>query len=319
MFDPTSGWRPPQQREALLIGACCGHGGRDRRTRGGPAALLGAGLRRELARSGIATLRVGWLAPRTEIGAPAEVARDLCARLAAVSERATRRGGRLLVLGGDHSCAIGTWSGVARAHAGRERPGLIWIDAHLDSHTPQSSRSGLLHGMPLACLLGRGDPGLSGLAGRLPALDPRRVCLIGARSYEPAEQRLLRMLGVRVIGMGEVRERGLPEAMAEALAIARRPGVGFGVSIDLDALDPREAPGVSVPVAGGLGGDELCRALRALAPLPELIGVEIAEFNPARDRAGRTARVACRLVAAALAGRYRDDRLDRAGERLVRA
>ncbi len=213
------------------------------------------------------------------------------ARLLAQAVRgAVRAGARFVVLGGDHSCAIGTWNGAAAAHRRRGLLGLIWIDAHLDAHTPATSPSGRLHGMPLACLLGVGDPALTRLGGRgQSGLSAQHVCVIGARSFEPEEVALLKRLGVKVYFAEEVRRRGLPAVMDEALARVQASTGAFGVSIDLDAVDPQEAPAVTTPAQDGLGSAELVAAVRAAAERPSFIGAEIAEFDPARDRAGRTA------------------------------
>ena len=139
--------------------------------------------------------------------------------------------------------------------------GLVWVDAHMDSHTPGTSHTGRLHGMPLAWLLGQDDDPLYGLASGV--LDPRHVCLVGVRSYEPEESERLARLGVRVYLMEEVRQRGLRRALDEALRIASQDTAGFGISIDLDVVTPEDAPGVAVPAEGGLGGAEPSRADRA--------------------------------------------------------
>jgi arginase len=207
-----------------------------------------------------------------------------------------------VVVGGDHSCAIGTWKGVASALRARGPLGLIWIDAHMDAHTPQTTPSGALHGMPLASLLGYGDKRLTSL-GRGVQLLPKHVCLIGVRSFESGEAALLRRLGVRVFFMPEVVRRGLTAVMREALDIATTGTAGFGVTLDLDALDPRDAPGVGSPVKGGIRAAELSTALASIQGHPALAGVEIVEYNPQRDRNGVTANVAAGLLEAVLAAK----------------
>jgi arginase len=201
-----------------------------------------------------------------------------------------------LVVGGDHSCAIGTWSGVHRALAGRGPLGLIWIDAHMDSHTFATTPSGQIHGMPLACLLGYGEAALTGIDGAEVKLRPEHVCLIGVRSYEADEAALLHRLGVRVFDMNEIRRRGLAEVFDAALAIVRHGTAGFGVSVDLDALDPDEEPGVGTPVPGGLHRAELAAALSRLRGDPAFVAMEIVEYNPRRDRGHATADAAGALV-----------------------
>jgi arginase len=195
-----------------------------------------------------------------------------------------------LVIGGDHSCAIGTWSGVKRALGATRRLGLIWIDAHMDSHTVATSATHHIHGMPLASLLGHGDPRLTGVAGAGPKLLPEDVCLIGVRSFESDEAVLLRQLGVRVYFMHEVRRRGLSEVFAEALYRVGEHTRGYGISIDLDALDPTDGPGVGTPVPGGLLRTDLTDALAQAHGDQRLLAVEIVEYNPYRDEHFVTAR-----------------------------
>lgn len=210
-----------------------------------------------------------------------------------------RRGGMLpVVIGGDHSCAIGTWSGIAAAH--RQPLGLLWIDAHLDAHTPDSSDSQRLHGMPLAVLLGEGAPGLTGLGPLNPVIDPRFCAVIGVRSFEEEEPLRLARLGVRFYTGDEIAKRGLPAVLGEAWRqVAAAPG-GFGVSLDLDVLDPMLAPGVSVPETGGLHPGKLARILSQQPLKHRLRGLEIVELNPQRDPRGRTLRLMPELMTALL-------------------
>ncbi len=226
----------------------------------------------------------------------------LCGLLASTVADAMRRGQLPCVLGGDHSCAGGTWSGAANAllAASGGGLGLIWIDAHMDSHTPQSSHTGRLHGMPLAWLLGEHDDPLYGLASGV--LAPRNVCLVGVRSFEPEEEERLRRLGVRVILDEELARRGLDAALEEALAIAEAGTAGFGISIDLDVVAPQDAPAVGTPVSGGLRAGELARGLARLGARPQLAALELVEYSPRLDADGTTARVAVDLAAAALCG-----------------
>jgi len=226
----------------------------------------------------------------------------LCGELAA-AVAAARRGGRLpCVIGGDHSCAGGTWTGVARTLRGDL--GLVWVDAHMDSHTPATSHTGRLHGMPLAWLLGQDDNPLYGLASGV--LEPRHVCLVGVRSFEPEEDERLRRLGVRVVFMDEIRARGIDAVLEEALDIATAGTDGFGVSIDLDVVTPEEAPHVGTPVKGGVSSAELARALEKIPGRTGLAAVELVEYSPRLDRDGRTARVAIDLLTAALCGPRQD-------------
>jgi arginase len=202
------------------------------------------------------------------------------------------------VIGGDHSCAGGTWAGVARTLQGEL--GLVWVDAHMDSHTPGTSHTGRLHGMPLAWLLGQDDNPLYGLASGVVA--PNRVALIGVRSFEPEEEERLDRLGVRVFHIEEVHKRGLDAVFGDALAIATTGTTGFGISIDLDAVTPEEAPGVGTPVAGGIEGAQLARVLERVAGRADLLAMELVEYLPRLDPDGRSARVAIGLLLAALCG-----------------
>jgi arginase len=196
---------------------------------------------------------------------------------------------RIAVLSGDHSCAIGTWRGVARTLDGPL--GLIWIDAHMDAHTTETSPSGQWHGMPVAALLGKG-----GLGGGAATVRPEHMCLIGVRSFEPDEQALLERLGVRVILMEEVRRIGFEAAMAEAVAIASTGTAGYGLSIDLDGLDPSDAPGVGSPVVGGVRGADLLAALTDLQADPHFKALEVAEYNPVIDVEQRTLQLVLQII-----------------------
>jgi arginase len=288
VIDKSSPPRP------AVIAVLSGLGAPDRRCENGPSALLAGGLLRRLAAHGIPIRLAATLFPGASHGkSPYAAIAELCGRLAHQVAAALASGAFPVVLGGDHSCAIGTWSGAAAAMADKGPIGLIWIDAHMDSHTPHTSHTGMPHGMPLAALLGRGaDPKLErevlGLVHE-GHLSPRHVCIVGARSYEPEEDALLRELDVKVFRIEEVQRRGLPSVLADAVAIASAGTAAYGISLDLDAVDPDDAPGVGSPVAGGLSGTGLVEALRAVGGDPRLLALEIVEFNPQLDPAGKTA------------------------------
>ena len=233
-----------------------------------------------------------------EVAAPLDRVAATAGWTARVTRTLAAEGDRFLVVGGDHSCAIGTWSGVADALRPSGALGLIWIDAHMDMHTPQTSHSGAINGMPVAVLLGHGAPQLTSVARRGAALDPRHLCLIGARSFEPEEVVFAQRHGVRVIGMPEVQRRGLKAVLAEAHAIATDGTAGYGASLDLDAFDPHEAPGVGTPAPGGIHAPDFMAPWSALTKDAACVGIEIVEYNPARDRAARTARLMQDLVLA---------------------
>ncbi|MEO6022726.1 MAG: ornithine--oxo-acid transaminase [Burkholderiales bacterium] len=282
-------------RDIQIIGAAWGIGAPDHGCVDGPSALQAAGLMKTLQAMQV---EVSWLVTLSSSSGECNTlsaVSSLASRLAAETAQVVHSGAFPLVLGGDHSCGIGTWQGVHDAAPGPI--GLLWIDAHLDSHTLETTQSNHLHGMPLACLLGHGAPELT--RGRA-TLAPQHVCVVGARHFEPDEAALLTRLGVRVFAMAEIARRGLDPVLQEALAIVQSGTVGFGLTIDLDVVDPRDAPGVSTPAEGGIRGAEFVQALQALNRHPALLALEIAEYNPHRDVDGKTARLVQAMLAALL-------------------
>jgi arginase len=226
----------------------------------------------------------------------------LCKDLSTVVAKCVTENKFFTVFGGDHSCAIGTWSGVSYAKKEHSPIGLIWIDAHLDSHTPQTSDTGNIHGMPLAALLGYGDLSLSQLYHTETSLKPENICVIGVRSFEPPELELLSSLNVRIFFMEEVAQRGMNDVMQEAIEIVTRNTSCFGVTIDVDSIDPIDAPGTGVAEANGIPGEELCQALTLVANDKRLIGAEIVEFDPSRDKNGITEKLITRMLTAITVG-----------------
>lgn len=200
------------------------------------------------------------------------------------------------VFGGDHSSAIGTWSAVAHANRNRGDIGLIWIDAHMDSHTPITSETQNIHGMPLAHLLGEGSQDLIDLFDEYPALKPENTCLIGIRSYEPGEKEILARLGVKVVKMDEIKQRGINVVLADARRHVTKSTCGFGISLDLDGIDPGDAPGVGCPEPNGIDGRELVSALHEMVCNHTILGLEIVEYNPIRDLNHKTAELAVELL-----------------------
>lgn len=284
-------------RPIQIIGAASGAGASDPGCAEGPDYLHDSGLVPRLQARGIDLTWRTTLYPDAA-ASPLLVVCDMGERLAREISDSVTTGALPLVIGGDHACAIGTWSGAFVAIRERGPLGLIWIDAHMDSHTPQTTPSEAIHGMPLAVLLGHGAPELVGIATPGAKLLARHLCLVGVRSYEQGEAELLRSLGVRVFFMEELKRRGMDTVMSEALAIAGNGSAGFGISIDLDAFNPGESPGVGTPVRGGLHHLELDRVLRGIAGHPSLIALELAEYNPHRDRHRRTLRLIEDLIAA---------------------
>jgi arginase len=183
----------------------------------------------------------------------------------------------------------------------------VWIDAHLDAHTPETSETQMPHGMPIASLLGHGPPALTTVADAWPKLRPQDLVLIGPRSWEAGEAALLARLGVRVIASDEVARRGFADCMREAVERVSADTAGWGVSFDLDALDPRDAPGTGVPVPDGLRVADVSAALHGLARDERVVAVELVEYNPALDARRVTAAATDRVLGAIV------DRRDRAG------
>lgn len=284
-----------------IASAVIGEGAKDGGCKYGASALLASGIAHSLTRAGrkVQTLCAVTADPMSARDRMDVVARFSRAHAEAVL-RVLRDGQQLLVLGGDHSCALGTWSGVAQALALQGRLGLIWVDAHLDAHTPQTSESQAPHGMPLAALLGHGSTAFTEIFGWPGKLRPENVVVIGVRSYEPAERALLEALGVRIIYMEEVARRGFAPCFAEAKAAASTGCIGWGVSFDVDGLDPREAPATGTPVDKGIHLDQAMAALRMCRDDPRFIGLEIAEYNPLKDFGGKTARAVHALAVASL-------------------
>jgi arginase len=286
-----------------LIGAASGWGAGFRHTEDGPPALRDLGLADWLRADGIGAEWRAMVetAQRWHDGATPATAEvfDLVARhnaaLADIVARTMRNGEFPLVLGGDHGIAMGTWGGVARALDGKPL-GLVWLDAHLDAHTMETTPSMNPHGMPAAALLGQGDPRFLAICGG--AIRPEHLCYIGVRSFEPEEMALLRRLGVRIIEMTEVKQRGIAACLAEARAIATHGTVGYGVTIDLDGFDPADAPGIGLKCDDGLRAAPTVAALRDLAHDPQLIAAEIVEYIPEFDEDLRTAHLVRDLVAA---------------------
>lgn len=216
------------------------------------------------------------------------VLQDVFSKLARQVEEVVQENNFPVVIGGDHSNAIGTWSGVVKAFKAAEQFGLIWIDAHMDSHTYETSPSKAFHGMPLAALLGHGEPEFANLEGIAPKLNPKHVVLMGIRSFEEGEQKLLERLGVRVMYMDEIKSRGFPECFDEALAIVKKGTKNFGVSLDLDFFDPKFAPATPSLEPNGEDPKNVLPSFAKLKLESKLAALEIVEFNPKTDVNGIT-------------------------------
>lgn len=217
-------------------------------------------------------------------------------QLAQEVRQQAEEGRSYVVLGGDHAIAIGTWSGTISALNAKQQFGLLWIDAHMDSHTPDTTPSHALHGMPLAVLLGYGEPILVNLMAPGAKLSPEHVVIFGVRSFESGEAALLASLKVRIYFMEEIRDRGVETCMQEAIQIVSQAPKGFGLSIDLDAFDPIEAPGVGSPEPNGIFADGLVPELKKAFSHPLFKTVEIVEYNPTRDKDKKTIKLTQRIL-----------------------
>ncbi len=206
-----------------------------------------------------------------------------------------------LVIGGDHSIACGTVAGLSRHHHERgEKIGLIWFDAHADMNTPETSPSGNIHGMPLASCLGRGPAALTELSGSAPIVSPENAVLVGVRSVDAEERRLVKEFGLEVFTMREIDMLGIHEVMKRAIEIATRGTAGFHLSFDLDGTDPSVAPGVGTPVPGGTTWRESHLVMEHSAASGAMLGLEMTEINPILDDGNQTAQAAVELILSAL-------------------
>jgi arginase len=294
-------------RKVAVIGAALDLGAGRRGVDMGPSAIRYAGLDDRLGALGVACADWGnvetAVAEAAEAGSPearflGEI-KETCERIARAVARAVGGGRTPIVLGGDHSIALGTLGGMASVHGAGA---ALWLDAHGDLNTPETSPSGNVHGMPLGAALGRAPEFFASDAWPLPALDPERVVLLGVRSLDDAERDFVRERGIAVYTMSELDRRGLEPVVREALE--RVEGASFvHLSLDMDVVDPEVAPGVGTPVRGGLSYREAHLAMELVAESGLLASLEIVEVNPILDRGNETAALAVELAASALGAR----------------
>jgi len=278
----------------------------------GPSALRLAGLNAKLASIGYAIEDLGNVSVVQQESTPAgpvnakylgPIAKT-CEKLARLVEQAVESNQFPLVLGGDHSIAVGTVSGVSEAWRRRQQKiGLIWIDAHADMNTPESSPSGNVHGMPLACCIGRGPSELTELLGYAPKVEGKNVALVGIRDVDIREREIVRGSGVTAFTMRDIDERGLRNVMEQAIRIACDGTAGFHLSLDMDAVDPHEAPGVGTPVRGGMTYREAHLAMEMISDSRAMLSMEVVEVNPVLDEANKTALLGVELVMSAMGKR----------------
>ena len=225
---------------------------------------------------------------------------DACAHLANLVLEIHTNERTPIVLGGDHSIAVGTVSGMAESFRRQKRKiGLMWFDAHADFNTPQISPSGNVHGMPMAAIMGYGPIELTHILGFAPKIQPQHAVMIGIREVDPQERELVKKSGVRVFTMKEIDRRGIGAVMDEALSIVTKDTDGFSVTLDADFLDPYECPGVATPVRGGADYREAHLAMEMVADTKKMVSFEITEINPILDVHNKTAHFGMELILSA--------------------
>ena len=297
---------PP--RRIRVIGVPLDMGASRRGVDMGPSAMRVAGLEARLEALGHqvadgGNIRVE-IAETQAFGKNARYLKEIaetCTRTAESVRKTLEEGMTPLVLGGDHSLAVGSVSGVSEFYRRQnQKIGMLWIDAHSDINTPDTSPSGNVHGMPLAALLGLGPEPLSNIFGYAPKIAPENTVLIGVRDIDAAERDNIRRAGVaEVYTMRDIDERGMRTVMEEALRAAGRGTAGYHVSLDMDWIDPEDAPGVGTPVRGGATYREAHLAMEIIADHGRLLSFEIVEVNPVIDEHNRTADLAVELACSA--------------------
>jgi len=300
------------RRHIEIIGAPLDLGAGRRGVDMGPSAMRLAGLNDRLASLGYEVEDLGNIVVDQPENLPVgptnarylpQIAHT-CTRLAEMVEKTAGEGRVPLVRGGDHTVAMGTVSGMSRHFRKRgQKLGLIWIDAHADMNTPESSPSGNVHGMPLACLIGCGPAELTHIGGYAPTVESGSVALVGLRSVDEIERLNVRAAGVHAFTMRDIDERGLRSVMLEAIEHATKGTAGVHLSFDMDAVDPQEAPGVGTPVRGGITYREAHLAMETVCDCGLMASMEVVEVNPVIDEVNRTALLAVELVMSAMGKR----------------
>jgi arginase len=271
----------------------------------GPSAVRVAGLESKLEALGHQVEDAGnisvVLAEQKKSGDPtAKYLKEItatCTKHAELIIKTLEQGKVPLCLGGDHSMAVGSVAGVAEFyHRQNQNIGLIWIDAHSDINTPETSPSGNVHGMPLGAIMGLGPDELANIFNWSPKIRPENCVLVGIRDVDLAEKENIRRAGIEVFTMRDIDERGMRTVMEEALRMAGRGTVGYHVSLDMDWIDPEDAPGVGTPVPGGSTYREAHLAMEIIADHGRMLSFEIVEVNPVIDEHNQTAELAVELA-----------------------
>ena len=282
----------PLPQKIMLITAEIGWGSGLQAAERGPELLLEAGLADALQANVTRINAIPSMLDGALEGAALETAiMDHARRVSDAVLDAIQNGMFPVIIGGDHTSALGFHTGLARAHG---KTGIIWVDTHPDLNTPETSPSGNIHGMPLAGLLGRGSEKM--LETTAPCrISEEHVAMVGTRSIDEGEQKWLDEGTIHCMTMDVVKEQGLPACLASAVNTANQAEAGYGLSIDIDAIDPSQAPFVATPVDGGLDADELANVLSTLPNKDRLLGLEVTEFTP-RDDEPEDADVAANLI-----------------------
>ena len=292
-----------------ILGVPLGYGASMAGVDMGPAALRVAHLNQRIARLGYSVHDRGDLRlerPQTfpQVDDKLKYVREIsiaCQQLAKEVEAILEANELPLILGGDHSIAIGSFAGVVSHYKKQDHSvGLLWFDAHADINTPETTPSGNIHGMPLAVLLGYGARQLTYVGGFAPKLDPQLCVHVGARDIDPGEREMIKKLGIRFFTMRDIDERGMSACMDEAIAIASRGSGGYAVTFDIDVLDPGDAPGSGTLVRGGLTYREAHHAMERIAEAGGMRSLEIVEINTALDVNNKTAELGVELILSAL-------------------
>lgn len=265
-----------------MMGYACGWGAKHHGCKDGAKSLKNSNIEKFLPNLSWQDIYTSPLENSTN--EPLLLVEDYCTNLSKNVEKAIKNNEFPITIGGDHSMAMGTWSGVTTALKAAGEFGLIWFDAHMDSHTPSTSHTGRHHGMPLASLLGRGEASLCNIGAAGAKLNPEHICLIGIRSFEEEEEKLLRELGVKIFFMEDVKKHGLEKVILEAINIVQKAKKGFGISIDIDAFDPSVAPGTGCHEEEGIDGPEFFGAIKTISDNEKFKALEIAEYDPSRDK-----------------------------------
>jgi arginase len=295
-------------KKVTIVGVLMDLGADRRGVDMGPSAVRVAALNERLAELGYEVIDVGNISVRNpEMMSIADTrAKYLdeiavaCQTLADEVEHTLNLGAKPIVLGGDHSIAIGSVAGLSAFYRRQgQRVGVIWFDAHGDMNTPETSPSGNIHGMPFAAILGQGATELTHISGFAPKVYAEDCVLIGARSIDRDEAVALKNSGIRVITMRELDERGMSVVMDEAIFLASRQTAGFHVTMDMDFVDPDYAPGVGTPVPGGPTYRESHLAMEKVADSGKMLSFELTEINPVLDTANRTAELGVQLILSA--------------------